>query len=119
MVRTENDHAHRSVNKRGIKGRLTAMFARWEHLIELAIQRVMCGMLNWVMGRRILTVCTAVLILVVVVGGLGPRLRREFFPEVDAGSFEIYVRGATGTRIEATEERIAKVEQYIRDTLKR
>ena len=27
-------------------------------------------------------------------GLLGPRLRREFFPEVDAGAFEIYVRAA-------------------------
>ena len=35
----------------------------------------------------------------------GPVLRREFFPEVDAGAFEIDVRAATGTRIERTEER--------------
>ena len=31
-------------------------------------------------------------------------LRREFFPEVDAGAFEIYVRAPSGTRIEVTEE---------------
>jgi len=36
---------------------------------------------------------------------------------VDAGAFEIYVRGATGTRIEITEERIAEVEKAIRDTI--
>ena len=48
---------------------------------------------------------------------LGTRLRREFFPEVDAGAFEIYVRGASGTRIELSEERIAQVENYIKDTV--
>ena len=31
-------------------------------------------------------------------------MRREFFPEVDAGSFEIAVREPTGTRIEVTEK---------------
>ena len=41
-----------------------------------------------------------------------PILRREFFPEVDAGAFEIYVRAPSGTRIEVTEERIAEVEDY-------
>ena len=37
-----------------------------------------------------------------------PILRREFFPEVDAGAFEMYVRAPSGTRIEETEERIAR-----------
>jgi len=56
-------------------------------------------------------------VLVLVVGGLGPLLRREFFPEVDAGSFEIYVRGETGTKIEVTEQRIAQVENFVRKAL--
>jgi multidrug efflux pump subunit AcrB len=55
--------------------------------------------------------------LVGVVIGLGGRLRREFFPEVDAGAFEIYVRAKPGTRIEETERRIAKVEQRVRDKI--
>ena len=48
---------------------------------------------------------------------LGSGLRREFFPEVDAGAFEIYVRAPSGTRIEVTEAKIAQVEQYIREKL--
>jgi multidrug efflux pump subunit AcrB len=44
--------------------------------------------------------CT-ILALVVVVFAL--RLRREFFPEVNAGAFEVYVRAPSGTRIEVTE----------------
>ena len=35
-----------------------------------------------------------------------PIMRREFFPEVDAGAFEMYVRAPSGTRIESTEKRI-------------
>ncbi len=46
---------------------------------------------------------------------LGPRLRREFFPEVDSGAFEIYARAPSGTRIEETEKMIARVEQFVRD----
>ena len=49
--------------------------------------------------------------------GLGTQLRREFFPEVDAGAFEMYVRAASGTRIEETEKRIAKVEKFVRKTI--
>ena len=45
------------------------------------------------------------------------RLRREFFPEVDAGAFEIYVRAPSGTRIEVTEAHVARVEQFIREKL--
>ena len=46
-------------------------------------------------------------------------LRREFFPEVDAGAFEMYVRAETGTRIEVTEEQIAEVEKFIREYARR
>ena len=42
----------------------------------------------------------ALLALTVVL--LGPGLRREFFPEVDSGAFEMTVRLPSGTRIEMT-----------------
>src|SRR5262249_44731718 len=44
-------------------------------------------------------------------------LRREFFPAVDAGAFEIYIRAPSGTRIERTEERIAEVEKVLKQTI--
>ena len=62
-------------------------------------------------------VLVAVGLLVATLGGLGTQLRREFFPEVDAGAFEIYARAASGTRIEETEKRIAKVEQFVREAI--
>jgi multidrug efflux pump subunit AcrB len=91
-------------------------FARWEGLIELGI-RGYTRLLDRVMGHRGLVLFGAVATLVAVLGLLGPRLRREFFPEVDAGAFEIYVRAASGTRIEETEKRIEKVEQFVRETV--
>ena len=56
------------------------------------------------MRHRVLTIVVAVALLLAVVIGLGGRLRREFFPEVDAGAFEMTVRAQTGTRIEETED---------------
>ena len=53
-------------------------------------------------------------LLALVIVLLGPRLRQEFFPEVDAGAFEIFVRAPSGTRIEETEKRIARVEEYVK-----
>ena len=70
--------------------------------------------LDWFMNHRLLTVLTAAGTLLVVVALFITNLRREFFPEVDAGSFEIYVRLDTGTRLEETNDKIAEVEDFIR-----
>ncbi len=111
------DYEHRNVHEKPPLRRLARLFERWEGLIDSAI-RGYTRMLNAVMRRRVLTIGAALAILVAVVALLGTQLRREFFPEVDAGAFEIYVRDATGTRIEVTEEKIANVEKFIRDAIK-
>ena len=69
------------------------------------------------MRRRALTVGLAVGLLALLILTLGPRLRREFFPEVDGGAFEVAVRAPAGTRLERTEQRVAQVEDVIRDQL--
>ena len=74
-------------------------------------------LLKRAMRRRLLVVAAALVLFLGVVIGLGYELRREFFPEVDAGAFEIYVRARTGTRIEVTEKEIAKVERFVRETV--
>lgn len=48
---------------------------------------------------------------------LAPRLGQELFPTVDAGQLAITVRGPTGTRLEATEKLIIRVEDAIRDLI--
>ncbi|MHC5541514.1 efflux RND transporter permease subunit, partial [Singulisphaera rosea] len=94
----------------------SAAFARWEALIEMGI-RWYVRQLNRAMKFRLGVVLAAVVTLVAVLGLLGSQLRREFFPEVDAGAFEIYARAASGTRIEETEKRVEKVEAFVRDVV--
>ena len=69
------------------------------------------------MRHRLAVVLVAVGLLVATLVGLGSQLRREFFPEVDSGAFEIYARAPSGTRIEETEKKIAKVEQFVREAI--
>jgi multidrug efflux pump subunit AcrB len=42
---------------------------------------------------------------------------REFFPQVDAGQIAVYIRCPSGTNIEATEARIARVERFLEDKI--
>lgn len=117
VVRHGKDYEHRSEHElappRGMLGRA---FARWEEVIHAGIL-VYVRILNAVMRRRIVVVGAALLLLLAVLVGFGGNLRREFFPEVDAGAFEMYVRAKSGTRIEETEKRVAKVEKFVKNKL--
>ncbi len=97
-------------------GAIKSAFARWESMIEAGIHWYV-RQLNRALNHRLLVVLGAVGLLTATLVVLGPRLRREFFPEVDSGAFEIYARAASGTRIEETEKMIARVEQFVRDKL--
>jgi multidrug efflux pump subunit AcrB len=108
---SEEEHGHRP-------GMIARAFGRWEALIDRAIALYVRA-LDFVLRHRRATVAVAVGLLIASLGLLGPVIRRDFFPEVDAGAFEIYVRGASGTRIERTEAKIAGVEQVIRKLLKK
>jgi HAE1 family hydrophobic/amphiphilic exporter-1 len=46
-----------------------------------------------------------------------PMVGSELFPAVDAGSFEIRVKTAPGSRLENTEALVAKIEAYIQRTI--
>lgn len=46
-----------------------------------------------------------------------PFLGLAFFPKTDAGQFTINLKAPTGTRIEATDQYVAKVEELIRRTV--
>jgi multidrug efflux pump subunit AcrB len=94
----------------GLMGRA---FARWEALVEGGIAWYV-RRLDAVMRHRRLAVGLALGTLMAVVVLLGTRLRREFFPEVDSGAFEMYVRAPSGTRIEETEKLIEEVEKFVR-----
>jgi len=49
--------------------------------------------------------------------GIGPSLGLAFFPRTDAGQFTINMKAPTGTRIELTNEYVAKVEDLIKQTV--
>src|SRR5262249_54095417 len=83
-------HEHHSEQPKWLIAR---MFAKWEALIEVGIAAYV-RVLNRVLRVRRLVVGLALATLATTVVTLGPGLRREFFPEVDAGAFEIAVRAA-------------------------
>ena len=61
---------------------------------------------------RVMTVLASVLLLGLALFGL-TRMGTELFPPVDPGQFTINVRLPSGTRIERTEETVARVEKEL------
>ena len=106
----EHRNEHENPKPKGLLGRL---FEKWEAVIAAGIVHY-TRLLGLVLRVRLLLIGGAFLTLAVILVLLGPRLRREFFPEVDAGAFEIFVRAQSGTRIEETEEKVAKVEEFVK-----
>jgi multidrug efflux pump subunit AcrB len=98
------------------RGPIGRLFARWERLIDRGIEAYVRA-LDFVLRYRVTTVVTGFSLLAVTLVLMWPVMRRDFFPEVDSGAFEIAVRAPSGTRIEVTENRIAEVENYIRETI--
>jgi multidrug efflux pump subunit AcrB len=88
---------------------------RFNNLFEKLHVRYRGG-LAWALGHRLI-VCVIFVVFCAVSFSLFPFLGRDFFPSVDAGQFRLHVRAPAGTRIEETEQRFARVEQVIRETV--
>jgi multidrug efflux pump subunit AcrB len=93
-----------------------AVFAKWEVFFYVSSRRYERG-LEFALRHRRTVVVSAMALLGVLLATLGPHLKREFFPEVDSGAFEMTVRAGSGTSLEVTEERVAEVEQLIRESV--
>jgi multidrug efflux pump subunit AcrB len=100
--------------KRGI-------FARFERNFNDKYDR----MLNWyerlakrAMGRPGLTAAAILVGVVLVLAVTSPFLGRAYFPRTDPGQFVIDVRMPSGTRLEVSNDYIAKVENVIRGVVK-
>jgi multidrug efflux pump subunit AcrB len=102
--------------KRRRFGMVRRAFARWEQMIESGIGYYAKG-LDGALRHPILTVSISFGLLAVTIGAMWPIIRRDFFPEVDAGAFEMYVRAHSGLRIEETEKRIKAVEDFVHATI--
>jgi multidrug efflux pump subunit AcrB len=111
------DREHRNPHENPpAKGPLGRLFERWEAVIDAAI-RGYTRLLGVALRARVLVIGGAFAALGAVLVLLGPELRREFFPEVDAGAFEVFVRAPSGTRIEETERKVAAAEQFVKDRI--
>jgi multidrug efflux pump subunit AcrB len=109
------DYGHRNPHPPR-KWWITQLFERWEALLEAGI-RAYTRLLDVVLRARIAVIAAAFTILALVIVVFGLNLRREFFPEVDAGAFEIAVRTKSGTRIEVTQGYVQAVETYTKEKL--
>ncbi|HEY3966042.1 MAG TPA: efflux RND transporter permease subunit [Planctomycetaceae bacterium] len=109
LLLKSHTHADHDAPRGGIAG----LFARWEAVIDRTIAGYV-RLLDVVLRHRLKTIVGSFVLLGVVIAVMAPILRRDFFPEVDAGAFEMYVRAPSGTRIESTQEIIAEVEDVIR-----
>jgi multidrug efflux pump subunit AcrB len=107
------DHEHKNDHENApAKSFLGRAFEKWESLLDGCIARY-TWLLDRVLSVRGFVIGGAFAALAIIIVTFVPNLRREFFPEVDAGSFEIFVRAPSGTRIEKTEEKIAEVEKFV------
>lgn len=111
------DYEHRNPHEHTIeKSGIARLFERWENVMDAGI-RWYTRILAKALRARWAVIGTAFGLLALVVVVFGSNLRREFFPEVDAGAFEIYVRTKSGTRIEVTEGYVEAVETYAKKKL--
>jgi HAE1 family hydrophobic/amphiphilic exporter-1 len=74
---------------------------------------------RWVRRALKVPALTVALLFGVFVASLGiyPLLGRAFFPRTDAGQFTVNVKVPTGTRIEVTNDYVAKIETLIRQAV--
>jgi multidrug efflux pump subunit AcrB len=91
-------------------------FARWSAMIDRVFDAYSRS-LHVVLRHKVLTIGIGFGLLGVTLAALWPIMRKEFFPEVDAGAFVMFVRAPSGTRIEKTEAIVAQVEKVIEDTI--
>ena len=91
-------------------------FARLQKLIDRGIDLYVKA-LDVVLRHKAITIAGSFTLLAITLVLLLPVMRRDFFPEVDSGAFEIAARAPAGTRIEETEKLIEQVENYIKETI--
>ncbi len=97
----------------------SGFFARLDRRREqafLGLQNVYGNMLDLVLHHRVFALC--VFVALFVVSGILPFIiGSDFFPSVDAGLMKLHVRAPIGTRLEDTEQLLARVEGRIREII--
>ena len=103
---------------RGGQGRMN-VFTRIVYSFNLgfgALQRGYDKAIYYCLGRPG-TIVAGFSIFVVLSFALSPFLGRSYFPRTDPGQFVISVKAPTGTRLELTDQYIARVEDIVRQVV--
>jgi multidrug efflux pump subunit AcrB len=102
------------------KNRKTGWFARFDRAFNAHFQK----MLNWYEGLAYRAMERPVFTAGVILGGVAillaasvPFLGRAYFPRTDPSQFVINLRMPAGTRLEVSNDYVAKVEQIIHNTV--
>jgi HAE1 family hydrophobic/amphiphilic exporter-1 len=93
--------------------------ARFNHWFNRGFTRLLDSYERWVRKAVQRPALTVVLLFGLFVASLGiyPFLGLAFFPRTDAGQFTINLKAPTGSRIEATEQAVGKVEDLIKQVV--
>jgi CzcA family heavy metal efflux pump len=100
---------------KGAPGPIERVHQRFDRAFDRASLRYR-ALLGWALEHR------GRVLAVFAVGVLGssallPFLGQNFFPSVDAGQIRLHIRAPAGTRVEETEQIVARVERVIRDVI--
>jgi multidrug efflux pump subunit AcrB len=95
---------------------ISRAFARWERLVDQGIA-VYVRALDTMLAHKGLTIGIGFGLLALTLAVFVPISRRDFFPEVDSGAFEIALQAPPGLRIERTNDKVKEVEKYIRSVI--
>jgi len=114
FIRLSHEDTHAKDGKRGF-------FTRFERRFNEKFQR----MLNWYESLAMRAMRRPAFTAAAILGGVAltllvlfPFLGRAYFPRTDPGQFVINVRMPSGTRLEVSNDYIAKVESIIRSVVK-
>lgn len=95
------------------------LFARFSSWFQRRIDRLVCiysQALDWCFANPAkLIVAMALLFAGSLL--LLPRIGREFFPQVDAGQITLRLRAPSNLRLDASEERVKAVEQFLQKNI--
>ncbi len=96
-------------------GKLSQVLERFQKLLDRFTQRYL-SLLDWCLEHRI-TVIVGVVLLFVLSLGLLKGIGREFFPQVDAGQITLHLRSPSNLRLDASENRVKQVEQFLKENI--
>jgi multidrug efflux pump subunit AcrB len=108
----EQEHGETEVRDRSWGGRFNTWFNRIFNSVLDFYER-------WVRRSLKRPALTLALLVGIFMASLGiyPLLGRAFFPQTDAGQFTLNLKVPTGTRIELTNDYVAKIEAMIRQVV--